>query len=104
MSALTTQFDADVAAVETELPVTFTFNGKDYVGSKTQTVDSLEMEDAGFVQKYDFELEVRVLAFGSVTPPAKNGEIKIAPTSYRVEKVTPSQDGVMFTFHMVERN
>ena len=104
MSELTDIFDADVAAVETELPAPFTFKGKAYTGSKTQTIDSLEMEDAGFTQKFDFELDVRKSIFGSVTPPGKNDEIGMAPLTYRVERVTPSQDGVMLTLHMVERN
>ncbi len=104
MSAMTDIFDSDVAAVETELPVTFYFKEKAYVGSKTQTVDSLEMQDAGFIQKYDFELDVRYSIFIGTPPPGKNGDIKIGTVFYRIERVTPSQDGVMLTLHMVERN
>lgn len=104
MSELTDIFDADVAAVEPELPVIFLFKTKEYTGSKTQTLDSLEMEDAGFTQKYDFELDVRTLIFGTVSPPGKNDEIIIASVSYRVLKVTLSQDSVMRTLHMAERN
>ncbi len=103
MSAMTEQFDADVAAVEPELPVQFFFKEKEYTGSKTHTIDSLDMEDAGFQQRYDFELDVRTVVFAGVSAPEKNSAIKIGTVTYRIEKITPSQDGVMFTFHMVER-
>lgn len=96
---MTTQFSADVAAVEPDLPVTFVFNGKAYTGQRNQTVDSLEMTDAGYIQKFDFELDARVNVF-SVDPPVENDEIKIETTVYRVDQVTKSQDGVMLHFSM----
>lgn len=99
MSTMTAQFSADVQAVEPDLPVTFVFNGKAYTGQRNQTVDSLEMTDAGYIQKFDFELDVRTNAF-AVDPPAENDNLKIDTTLYRVDQVTKSQDGVMLHLAM----
>lgn len=105
MSEMTDIFSADVAAIEPDLPVQFFFKGKEYTGSKTQTVDSIEMQDAGFQQKYDFELFVRANAWGTVTPPIINDPeaIMIRSIRYRVEQITPSQDDVGSVYHMVQR-
>jgi hypothetical protein len=103
MSTMTDQFSTDLQAVETDLPVSFVFNGKTYIGQKDETQDSIEMMDAGYLQRYDFELLARTNIFTSGTP-AKNDTIQIGTVNYRVESVTASQDGVALTFHMKERN
>jgi hypothetical protein len=95
---MTDQFSSDIQAVETDLPVSFVFKGKTLTGQRTQTEDSLEMMDAGYLQRYDFELLARTNIFTSGTP-AKNDTIQIGTVNYRVESVTASQDGVALTFH-----
>jgi hypothetical protein len=102
MSTMTNQFSSDLQAVETDLPVSFVLNGKTYIGQKDETQDSFEMSDAGNIQKYDFNLLVRTNLFA--TAPANNDEIQIGTVWYRIESITPSQDGVALTLHMKERN
>lgn len=109
MSAMTEQFSSDVEAVEPEMPVSFRFNGKSYVGQKNQIADTFEMGDAGLVQKYDFNLDVRVNAFGTDKVPGKNDDIEIADPAgnfirYRVDRLSTSQDGVMLEFSCVQSN
>lgn len=101
MSALTDIFDADVAAIEPDMPVYFVFKGKTLLGQRTQIADNQLAADAGFVQVYDFELLVRV-AILPTPAPVINDVIKIGVTDYRIDKITPSQDGVMVTYSMVD--
>lgn len=111
MSALTNQFDADVAGIEPDLPVTFVWNGKTLTGSKDATRDSQDLADAGIIQLYDFELVARTALFAALPiQPAKNDEIQIQDSfsknfiSYRIDKITPSQDGVCLTYGCVQLN
>lgn len=96
----TTQFDADVAAVEPEMPVTFRIDGKEFTGQRTPIVDRQQMVDAGFEQTYDFTLIVRVSAFAAKELPTVQSEpeifdsIKGEWTAYRIVSAAPSQDGV----------
>ena len=109
MSAMTEQFSADVEAVEPEMPVSFRFKGNLYAGQKNQTVDTFEMGDAGLVQKFDFQLDVRVNEFGTDKVPKKNDDIEIADFDgnfirYRVDRITLSQDGVLLALACVQSN
>jgi hypothetical protein len=105
MSTMTDQFSTDLQAVETDLPVSFVFNGKTYIGQKDETQDSIEMGDAGFVQKYDFNLWfARLMFVAGVDAPTSKDSIQIGSTFYFVDSISPSQDGVALTLHMKERN
>ena len=103
-----TIFDADVASVETEVPVTFKFNGATFTGSRTPTLDKQAMMDAGFEQAFDFKLVVRVQAFSPNPPmPVRSDIIILEPntltwTSYHCQSATPSQDGVTVTYNVVQ--
>jgi hypothetical protein len=103
------QFDADVQAIEPELPVSFVWQGKTLTGSRNATSDSQALADAGIIQMYDVDLIVRTALFVGIPVPAKNDEIKIqnrdlAWVFYRIEKITDAQDGVTMTLHCVQQN
>jgi hypothetical protein len=99
----TEQFDADVAAVEPEMPVIFKFGGKEYTGQRTPIADRQPMVDSGFEQTFDFLLVVRTAIFVEPEkPPVVDSEIEIEDVSYRIEASTPSQDGVTITYGVVE--
>src|SRR5258706_7360314 len=92
MSNMTQQFDSDLAAVETELPVTFIWNGKEYTGSKNVVPDSIELQDAGFIPKTNFELLARTAIFGDEGRPQKEDEFRIGQKDFRIESLNTSQD------------
>lgn len=99
------QFDADVAAVETDLPVTFTFAGKSYVGQKTPIVDKLGMADAGFEPGVDFILEVRLSQFtGNDRAPGNLDIIEIGDTEYCIKQTTPDQSGIVVTYGVQQKS
>lgn len=100
---MTDQFSADLQAVETDLPVSFVFQGKTYIGQKDETQDTIEMMDAGFTQKYDFSLIVRTNLFTTAFPTSRD-ELQIGQTWYVIDSISPSQDGVALTLKCKERN
>lgn len=110
---MTEQFSADIEAVEPDMPVSFRFNGKVYVGQKTPVVENLQMEDAGFSQRIDFDLIVRVNQFAAATPPVappiNNSEIELQDpllgkwVAYNINQVTPSQDGVAIQYAIEQK-
>lgn len=98
-------FAADIQGIEPELPVTFIFNGRSYIGLQTATPNSREMADAGFIPKYDLELTVRTNQFVyPLIPPGVGEGILIGVTPHRVESATPDQAGVSTVYHLVQRN
>ena len=110
MSALTAQFDADVAGIESEVPCLFAYKGVTYAGSRTPVLDKQAMEDAGFEQSYDFQLIVRVSLFvAPVLPPRVYETLKIldaihgAWVEYNVQSAQPSQDGVTIAYGVVQK-
>lgn len=110
MSAMTNIFDADLAAAEAELPVSFIWMGKTLSGSRDATTDSQALADAGIIQLYDFPLLVRTALFGATPFPAKNDEIQIQDPKtlqfnpFRIDKITQSQDGVSLLLGCVQQN
>lgn len=110
MSAQTIQFDADVAAIEAEVPVVFKFNGVNYVGSRTPIMDKQAMEDAGFAQLFDFQLIVRLSLFvAPISPMRVHDTISIQDAvrglwvDYNVATVQPSQDGVTMAYGVTQK-
>lgn len=110
MSAQTVQFDADVQAVEPEMPVAFKFNGIEYTGQRTPIMDRQAMEDAGFAQAFDFQLIVRVSEFVAPVKPMRNHDtVEILDSlrgewiGYNINSVQPSQDGVTITYNVVQK-
>lgn len=95
---------------EIDLPFVFTWNGKTLAGSRTATADSQALADAGIIQLYDVEIVVRTALFVGIPQPVKNEEVRIqndvtkAFTTYRIDKITPSQDGVCLTLGCVQQN
>lgn len=102
MSALTDQLKADVQGAQADLPVSFVFNGKTYAGQRDETRDARDMQDAGFLQSYDFELTAIADIFD--TAPAVNEEIQIASVTYRIAGKITSPDGVVIRFACVAAN
>lgn len=106
MSELTEQFDADVAAVETDLPVTIRIDGKTYTAQRTPIIDRQTMVDAGFDQTFDFQIVVRTAAFAPGNPPPVNSDIEVEVggefVEYHIESATPAQDGVTVTYGIRE--
>lgn len=92
---MTVQFASDVEAVETDLPVTFIFNGKSYTGQKDETRDARDMQDAGYMQGYDFEVWARVEIFAGASVPAVNDAITIDGINYAINGKITSPDGVV---------
>jgi hypothetical protein len=75
MSVLTDIFNADVAAVIGEIPAQLRIGGAGgavLTGSRVPMRDTQAMEDAGFLQRFDFEIMFAVSAFtvAKVTIPA----------------------------------
>lgn len=103
-------FDADIAAIEGEMPVTFTFNGTRYVGQKTGTVDELAMQDAGYQPSFDFQLSVRRSLFVGLTAPTNNDTIEIPddvtgdPVSYMIVSATKDPAGVEVIYSIKANN
>jgi hypothetical protein len=95
------QFEADVAAVEPELPVTFTFNGKSYTGQRLPAIDAQEFVDAGILPKSDFDLLARRAIYVGVDAPVKNDEFTIEGVRYRVDRLNSSQDGITVLYSLV---
>ncbi len=107
---MTEQFDADVEATEADLPVACKFKGKAFVGQRTPVVDVQQMDEVGFVQKFDFDLTVRLSQF--VAPdrePAVHDDIELQDdateiwTWYHIDRAIPSQDGVTVQFGMTQK-
>lgn len=99
-------FDADVAAVETELPAQLRFGGAQgtvIIASRVPVNDAKTMEDAGFLPGFDVEVDVRVSAFAtaSLDLPNVRDEVEVYEISRavwlacKIEKIMSSQDGVM---------
>ena len=100
----TEQFDADVAGIEPEGLVTFTYDGKPYVAQRTPIADKLAIDDAGYELNLDLMLEVRTKQFtdASIRPPANTETIKIGDIEYQIASVTPDQYGVVNTYGVKE--
>lgn len=95
------QFEADVAGAESDLPVSFTFEGKQYVGQKFPRNESQAMVDAGFIPRSDIDLLVRRSQFGPEGEPIKDSEITVSGKDYRVDKFTDYQDGICLLLSLV---
>lgn len=100
MATMLATFESDVEEVESELPVTFTFDGTDYTGQKSENIESQAMLDAGFKSEIEFNLEARASIF-TVEPEVRD-EITIATVEYRIATKTPSQDGIMLTLALTK--
>ena len=107
---LAQQFDADVAGIEAEVPVSFKFNGIQYAGSRTPIMDRQAMEDAGFSQAFDFQLIVRTSIFVvPIIPPRIHDNIEIFDPIrskwlwYSCKSVAPAQDNVTITYNVVQK-
>lgn len=90
------QFDADVLATEPEGELTFTYNGKPYIGQRTPILDKQVMVENGFELGFDFTMESRNSQF--VAPdraPANTDIVKIDDVEYRIVATTPDQFGVV---------
>jgi hypothetical protein len=100
----TSQFDADVAATETEGELTFLYEGKPYIAQRTPIVDKLTMDDAGFEQGFDFTMEVRRSQFVfPIRPPSNLATIKIGEIEYQIVGTTPDQFGVVNTYAVKQK-
>jgi hypothetical protein len=65
------------------------------------------MEDAGFVQKFDFELIVRRSQFvGWANKPGIHDDIEVFEDEiwkgYHIDNETPSQDGIAIQWQMTQ--
>ena len=107
---LAQQFDADVAAIEPEVPVSFKWHGIQHPASRTPIMDRQAMEDAGFSQAFDFQLVVRTSIFvAPVVAMRVNDMIEIFDPlrlkwmEYNCQTVDPSQDGVTITYAVKQR-
>lgn len=105
MSVQTEQFDADIEAVEPEMPVSFRIAEKEYTGQRTSIVDKQAMVDAGYEQAFDFLLLVRVALFTTAADlPKVNSDIEIYDVlrgtwiTYTIASASPSQDGVAIQY------
>lgn len=103
------QFDADVAAIESEAavngPLVFRYLGKEYVGQRTPIIDKMVMDDAGFLPGFDFEMDVRASQFVSpLTPPNNSDVIEIGDTKYRIASTTPDQYGIVIRYTVKEES
>lgn len=113
MNALQTQFDRDVANVETEMPCSFFFPvdaEKPFTGQKSPTVASMLGTDAGYSDDFDFDLVVRsALWTGGAVAPTAEQEIAIIDEmgvrkKYIIKSVNVSPDGVALTFGIKASN
>lgn len=109
MSAQTIQFDADIAAIENDVPCEFRFNGIAYSGSRTPITDRQTLEDAGLAQTFDFQLIVRASLFvAPIKPMRTEDEIEVYDTlrgewiSYCVYR-EPDQAGVAITYGVTQK-
>ena len=102
MSTMISYFASDVESVESDLPVTFTFSGTDYTGQKSESVESLAMQDAGYQSDIEFDLICRASIF--TTEPESRDQITIDSVVYRVLKKTPSQDGIVLNLSLGKNN
>ena len=100
MSTMLSYFASDVESVESDLPVTFTFSGTDYTGQKSESMESLAMQEAGYQSEIEFDLICRSEIF--TTAPVVRDLITISSVIYRVLKKTPSQDGVVLTLSLTK--
>lgn len=96
------QFEADVAGVEPDMPVTFKFKGLACTGQRLPMIDAHDFVDVGFIAKSDFDLLVRPSMFSAVTAPAKGDEFtELESNTYRVDRLNTSQDGITVLYSLV---
>ena len=96
------QMEADIAGTETDLPLTFSFGGADYIGQRDQSRISNPMEGPGFLPGAEFNLSVRVSVF--VTLPVVNDQITIAGVLYFVASIDISPDNLLYTLGLRRTN
>ena len=102
MNALTQLFQSDAAYGIGELPVAITFKGVVGLGAKTPRIDVLGMMDAGFEQKFDFDITCTIGTWP--TMPVTNDIVYMpddatgAAVSYSIHKTDWSPDGVVVTY------
>ena len=99
--ALNIPFDADLAAVETDLPQTVTISGTPYtcVADVLRKGESLMME--GVMGDADLLIVMRV---STLSAPAIGSKLTYSGTQYRVERVAHSPCGTSYNLECVDSN
>ena len=106
MSTLTEQFEADVRAVQDDMPVDFTTVSQvTRIGQRDVSRVGLRMMEAGYDARRRTNLIVIVSDFTSEPLPVTNDLITMDGLLWRVEEdPTYSQDGVTVDLPLVQSN
>lgn len=99
---------ADLRAIIAESPVTFTFNGTDYTGTRSGLNLRQPLEIGGFQDVPELTLVVSIYqADGSLTMnplPEVNEQVTIAGTNYRIERTERDAEGVGYQMDLRSAN
>ena len=98
-------FEADLEGVETEVPCTFWFNGRQMAGWKDSDQETIEMRDAGWNPSFSTTVHVRASLFGA--EPEANSKLAILKPTKQVgivKSVERSPDGAMLSFKIEDLN
>lgn len=82
------EMDSDLSEIISDLPVTFTSSANgatEFVGTKTNRLDTEELEQGGHSADFDFILICRTAVFTGYTVPTIGSKITIAGVAYRIE-------------------
>ena len=91
-------YESDVAAIEPDMPVTFVFQGRSYVGQKNVQATALLWQDAGGIQSDRFMLDVRLSVFGVNPAMISKSVFQISSVNYSVKDAQYSPEGRMVTY------
>jgi len=98
----TAEFERDAEEVENDFPVTFTFGGLQFTGSKDDSQIGLAMQQAGYNPRRNVRLVCRLSIFGE-TVPETNELITMDDKIWRIDGEPEfSSDGINVTFNLVQ--
>ena len=91
----------DLAAMVDDLPVTFTFSGTNYTGTRTAIGDAEELEQGGYDSARAFDLHVPVYRQSGTnwlpifsTAPVLGNDVTVDSQAHKVTRIVTSPDGV----------
>ncbi len=100
MSELTDLIGADFAEISQDIPLTFTWQGADYVGSRSIIRKKNREIDPGFI--VDFTLQVFALAAQFSTFPALGQQFTISGVNYRIVGINPDPSGNVLVYDLID--
>ena len=93
--------DAALLEIESENPLTYTFDGIEYPCSRGDVTSAQNLGMGGYAQQADLVLVVRKSA---VADPGLKGEITVGATAYLVDQIVEDPNGVFQVWSLSDPN